>query len=92
MVIHHRPSAINHFCLGSFGDAAALDAVRAGLDPATHTIYHSVDHLQVWPEYPRRHRGYVLADAALFLCLATSQDMIPARFALATNFTTSRHD
>ena len=92
MVIRHRPSAIDHLCLCGFGDAAALDAVRAGFDLATDAIHHGVNDLQVRLEQTRRHGGHVLADTALFLCLAAAQDVVPAHVALATNFTTSRHD
>ena len=72
--------------------APALDAVGAGFDPAAHAVDDGVDHLNVWPEYSRCHRRDVLTDAARFLRLAAPQDVISTDLALATNFTTSRHD
>ena len=91
MVIHHRPSAIDHFRLRCFNDPAALDAVGARLDFAMDAIYDGVDHLEVWLEQARRDRCHVLADTALFLGLTATENGVSARVALAANFTTSRH-
>jgi hypothetical protein len=88
----HEPSRMNHVFLRRLGHEATLDAFGASLDLAMRSVHECVDDLQVRLEQARGDSGDVLADAALFLCLAAPQDFVPTNVAFATNFTTSRHD
>jgi hypothetical protein len=76
---------------GGFENATALDAIGANLDAPGSAVDHGADNLQVRFEQARRDGGHVLTDTACFLLLTTAENVIPARLALATNFTTSRH-
>ncbi len=56
--------------LDRFLDLAGFEALYADTDLHGRAVYYGPDGLQIRKKYARVHAGYLLADAAFFLCQA----------------------